>query len=86
VDFVAPEQEQDSRKFLTAAIQYGHQCFDRDWMAAGPLIDDEDRRGVLFRISVEELQYGLVECMEAQPDEEDELVLGDAATPDPDRA
>ena len=71
---------------MTAAIQYGHQCFDRDWMAAGPRIDDEDRRGVLFRISVEELLCELVEILEDQPDEEDELVLGDAATPDPDRA
>jgi hypothetical protein len=83
---LTPEQEQDSMKFWTAAIQYGHQCFDRDWMAAGPLIDDEDRRGVLFRISVEELLCELVEILEDQPDEEDELVLGDAATPDPDRA
>jgi len=79
VDFAAPEQ--DSRKFLTAAIQYVHQCFDRDWMAAGLLIDDEDRRWVLFRISVEELLYGLVECMEAQPDE-DNMVPRDADIPD----
>jgi hypothetical protein len=81
VDFVAPEQEQDSRKFWTAAIQYGHQCFDRDWMAAGPPIEDEDRQRVLLRISVEEFLCGLVECMEAQSDE-DNMVPRDADTPD----
>lgn len=63
------------------SIRYGEHCFDRDWMAAGPRIDDEDRRRVLFRISVEEFLYGLVECMEAQPDE-DNMVPRDATPPD----
>ena len=59
-----------------AAIHYGHQCFDRDWMVAGPQIGDEDRQGVLFRISVEEFLYDRVECMGAQPDEDNMVPRG----------
>ena len=69
------------------SFRYGDHCFDRDWMAAGPRIDDEaKRRGILSRISVEEFLYGPVECMEAQPEEDHMVHAVDTATLDPDWA
>ena len=69
MDFVVPEQEQDSMKFWTASIRFGEHCFDRDWMAADLQIDDEaEHRVVLARISVEEFLCELVEILEDQPD------------------
>jgi hypothetical protein len=78
--------ELSARVDSVASVPYVDYCLGWDWLAAGPLIDDEVKRQVvLIRISVEEFLYDLVECLDVQPDE-DELVLGDAATPDPDRA